>query len=183
MTTEETRPPESPTPWPASDQPGTPGPAPQTSEDLQSQQNAKQAAQREQEAQSGAEMPTDDDVTGAGGMRLGRHVSEIAGGGKIHEHTADPEPDPVQDAYYKQRRYAASRLAKEAGPLLGRAASDIGLYGKGETYRGGGILVDFKFTCDEVYANSRDMPHALSTGDLAANLSGETAQKMTEQRK
>jgi len=131
--------------------------------------------------------------TGAAGMSLGNR-GEHAGGGLIHEHTVDAEPSAAQDPLYLQRRYASSRLAKEAGPFIGRGADEIGLWGKGMTYHGIGILIDvdtmekhripdgFKFEGDEVYANSRDLPHALVQGDIAKNISGESAPKQQAAR-
>lgn len=121
--------------------------------------------------------------TGAGGMSLGT-TGELAGGGKIEEHTAPPAKETVFDAFRHQRRYMASRLAREAGHLIGRSPAEIGFWGKGDTYHGSGILVDvdtlekhrfpdnWVFEGDEVYANSRDLPHALTTGDVAQNLAG-----------
>ena len=109
-----------------------------------------------------------------------------ASGGNIVDHTSNaPGPETV-DPLAKQRRYISSRLAREAGTVIGRAPEDIGLWAKGETYRGnGGILVDidtlekhrfpdgYRFDTDAMYANSRDLPHALVDGDLTKNLSGE----------
>jgi hypothetical protein len=125
--------------------------------------------------------------TGAGGISLGT-AREIAGGGKITEHTPDPVIDPAVDALRHQRRYMSSRLAKEAGNIIGRSPADIGFFGKGDTMHGSGILIDvdtlekhrfndnWKFEGDELYANSRDLPHALvNDGELADNLSGKAA--------
>lgn len=194
---DQNRPPESPNPMPASDQPGSPGAAPQTSEELQAQQNQTQAQERaqvaasEQRGEPAAERPTEE--TSIFGMRLnaGR---EIAGGGNIIEHSLDTTPnDPTVRAAYYHRRYIGSRLRKEAGDIIARSPENIGFWGKGDTYRGnGGILVDvdtmekhrfpdgFRFDTDAVYANSRDLPPALVDGDLGQNLSGEAAQTMAD---
>lgn len=124
--------------------------------------------------------------TGAGGMSLGERT-EIGGGGTIKELVADPEDATVsRDPARWHKRYISSRLGKDAGSIIGRSPDQIGLWGKGDTYRGSGILVNidtlekvrvgdgYKFTGDEVYANSRDLPHALVDGDIAKNLSGDS---------
>lgn len=160
--------------------------------------NATQAQERAQVAESEArgeqpaERPVEDNV-GPGGMSLGRDHDgsprrEIAGGGSIQEHELNAPTVETIDPLYFHRRYINSRLAKEAGNIIGRSPENIGFWGKGMTYRGnGGILVDvdtlekhrfpdgFRFEGDEVYANSRDLPPSLVTGDVTKNLSGENA--------
>src|SRR5258708_39255147 len=123
-------------------------------------------------------------AVGAFGIGLGQNT-ENAGGGTITDHPVDQPADTVLDPLRHQRRYMASRLAKQAGNLIGRSPADIGFMGKGDVMHGSGIFVDvdtlekhrfndgWKFEGDEVYANSRDLPLALVNGDIAANLSGE----------
>jgi hypothetical protein len=112
-------------------------------------------------------------------------VTEV-GGGIISKTLAnDPADDPAtQDPLWKQRRYMGSKLAKDAGHIIGRAPEHIGLWGKSDTFVGSGILINidtmekvrvsdgFKFTDDHVFANSRDLPHALVNGDMGKNLAG-----------
>jgi hypothetical protein len=121
--------------------------------------------------------------TGAEGIAL--PVAGEHGGGDIKEELRpDPPVEERRDPLWKQRRYMASRLAKEAGTIIGRAPADIGLWGRGDTYRGTGIVIDvdsmekvrvyadYKFEGDEVYANIRDLPPALVDGDVSKNLTG-----------
>lgn len=121
--------------------------------------------------------------TGAHGMAL-PGAGEHAGGAIADELMPDPPADTATDALAKQRRYMASKLAQQAGMIIGRSPDNIGLWGKGDTYRGTGILVnvdtmekvrvyaDYKFEGDEVFANSRDLPPALVNGNVSKNLTG-----------
>jgi len=122
-------------------------------------------------------------ATGAEGIAL--PVAGEHGGGNIKDELRpDPPVEETRDPLWKQRRYMGSRLAKEAGTIIGRAPADIGLWGKGDTYRGTGIVIDvdsmekvrvyadYKFEGDEVYANIRDLPPALVDGDVNKNLKG-----------
>lgn len=126
--------------------------------------------------------------TGAHGIALPA-AGEHAGGAITDELKPDPATTAPANPLEKQRRYMASRLAHEAGMLIARSPENIGLWGKGDTYRGTGILVnvdtlakvrvydDYKFEGDEVFANSRDLPPSLVNGDVAENLSGKAAKK------
>lgn len=142
-----------------------------------------------------AETPAEDpqnaaEELGPGGMSLGVNADgtqrrEI-GGGAITRELAPPPPDTTtQDPLRYHRRYMISRLARDAGNIIGRAPENIGFFGKGDVYHGnGGILIDidslekvrvqdgYRFEGDEVYANTRDLPHALVDGDVANNLAG-----------
>jgi len=121
--------------------------------------------------------------TGAEGIAL--PVAGEHGGGDIKEELRpDPPVEETRDPLWKQRRYMKSKLAQEAGTIIGRAPADIGLWGKGDTYRGTGILInvdsmekvrvyaEYKFEGDEVFANIRDLPPALVDGDVSKNLTG-----------
>jgi hypothetical protein len=111
-------------------------------------------------------------------------VAEHGGGDIKDELKPEPPTDESPHALWKQRRYMASKLAGEAGHLTGRPPDQIGLFGKGDTYHGVGILMDidsmekvrvyddFKFEDDRVFANTRDLPPALVDGDVGKNLSG-----------
>lgn len=121
--------------------------------------------------------------TGAHGMAL-PGAGEHAGGAIADELIPDPPADATTDPLWKQRRYVKSKLAAEAGMIIARSPENIGLWGKGDTYRGTGIVVnvdtmekvrvyaDYKFEGDEVFANSRDLPPSLVNGDVSKNLSG-----------
>jgi hypothetical protein len=121
--------------------------------------------------------------TGAHGIAL--PVAGEHGGGDIKaELKPEPPVEETRDPLWKQRRYMKSKLAAEAGQIIGRAPADIGLWGKGDTYRGTGIVIDvdsmekvrvyaeYKFDDDHVYANIRDLPPALVDGDVSKNLTG-----------
>ena len=109
---------------------------------------------------------------GAHGMAL-LNTGERAGA--IVEDELRPEmPDAATlNPLRFQARYMRSRLRKEAGDIIARAPENIGFWGKGDTYRGTGILVDidsmqgvrvydgYQFKDDRVFANSRDLPAAL----------------------
>jgi hypothetical protein len=120
---------------------------------------------------------------GAEGIALPQ-AGEHGGGAIADELRPDPADTTPPDPLAKQRRYMKSRLAQEAGAIIGRSPDNIGLWSKGETYRGTGILVNvdtmekvrvydgYRFEDDDVFANSRDLPPALVNGDMAKNLSG-----------
>lgn len=130
-----------------------------------------------------AKTKDEDANVGAGGMSLGSQT-EIGGGHITKELVNDPEDAESTDPLRWHRRYMASRLAKDAGNIIGRAPDAIGLWGEGDVFHGSGILVDidslakvrvtdgYVFKGHAVYANSRDLPHALVNGDVAKNLAG-----------
>ncbi|MPZ68605.1 MAG: hypothetical protein GEU71_03655 [Actinobacteria bacterium] len=121
----------------------------------------------------------DDARRGAGGITLA--TREIGGGAIAEEHRA-PEPeaeaDPRVVAMERQRRAAASKVAREFGAVIGRPVTDWGLMGKGDRVRGHMILVDLesgkkerflpgsRIEEDRLYANTRNFPVALVTGKL-----------------
>lgn len=124
-------------------------------------------------------------LIGANGQAL-PNQGEHAGGSIKDELKPDPPADATTDPLWKQRRYMKSALAQQAGMLIARSPENIGLWGKGDTYRGTGILVnvdtlekvrvyaEYKFEGDEVFANSRDLPPSLVDGDVTKNLSGKS---------
>jgi hypothetical protein len=117
-------------------------------------------------------MPVDE-ATPAGphGMAL---VNPERGGAIVEDELRPDPPDAsTLNPLRFQARYVRSKLRKEAGDIIARAPENIGLFGKGDTYHGTGILIDidsmqgirvydgYRFEDDRVFANSRDLPAAL----------------------
>lgn len=114
---------------------------------------------------------TDEHALGPHGMAM----QTAERGGAIVEDELRPEAPDVStlNPLRFQARYMKSRLRREAGDIIARSPENIGFWGKGDTYRGTGILVDvdsmqgvrvydgYKFEDDRVFANSRDLPSAL----------------------
>lgn len=127
---------------------------------------------------------TDAKDSGAGGLAHPTAQGEIAGG-NIAKVLASPiVADQVNTPMTKERAALLSPVGQKIAGMVGRPISEWGLLGEGDTVKGHMLLLDLK-TGEKVrgldqhkigegklYANLRNLPEALTTGDTLEQVLG-----------
>lgn len=133
---------------------------------------------------SGALAATEPDPSKIGALGITFDRPEIAGGNITREVLRDDTAPEALDIYALQKKALKSENFRRLLAVTDRGVSEVGLYQKGDVMHGERILVNVdtlekvrfmheaRIPEDDeaVYMNSRDIPHALSEGDIKANL-------------